>query len=133
MRAREKKVIRVGDRFYDSKRNIWEVTGTRPGGKLEMFDRARSYQCDRYHRDVKDWERVPVKRNVIIPAIDEHCGILSIQVLLEWKCPTCERPRGEPTEGFSFDGSRRLACHTWINPCGHVDKYSSIRAEARLA
>lgn len=28
------------------------------------------------------------------------------------------------------DGSRILFCDTWQNPCGHIDKYADVRAEA---
>jgi hypothetical protein len=51
-------VIRVGDKFSDGHGNIWEVIATLPGGKLDMLDRARTYFCMRYHRDVRAWERV---------------------------------------------------------------------------
>ena len=31
---------------------------------------------------------------------------------------------------LSFDGSRRLGCDGWHNPCGHVDSYADVRKEA---
>ena len=66
-------------------------------------------------------------RTVIIPACYEHAGMLSWTVDLEWVCPVCGGPRGEPSGGFSYDGSRRLVVSVWKNPCGHVDKYEDIR------
>jgi hypothetical protein len=72
-----------------------------------------------------------MKRTVTIPACDQHEGILSIKVTLNWICPVCGGPRGEPFKTFSYDGSRKLYCDGWINPCGHVDKYSAVREEAR--
>jgi len=71
-----------------------------------------------------------VKRTVTIPACDEHEGILAVRVTLDWTCPTCGGPRGEPHPAISYDGSRRLHCDGWSNPCGHVDKYSNVRIEA---
>lgn len=69
-------------------------------------------------------------RSVTIPACVEHNGFYAMTVTLEWKCPVCGGPRGEVFETQSYDGSRRLACHGWRNPCGHIDKYSDVRAEA---
>ncbi len=54
----------------------------------------------------------------------------AMTVTLKWTCPVCGGPRGEPFPSFSYDGSRRLCCDGWINPCGHVDKYDDVRAEA---
>lgn len=70
------------------------------------------------------------KRTVTIPARDEHQGWQSMEVELEWICPVCGGPRGEPHSAISYDGSRRLHCDGWENPCGHVDKYANIRIEA---
>lgn len=66
-------------------------------------------------------------RTVRIPARDDHDGRHSVQVTLEWVCPRCGAPRGEPERGISYDGSRRLAVDTCENPCGHTDYYSVIR------
>ncbi|MET4706705.1 hypothetical protein [Endozoicomonas lisbonensis] len=69
-------------------------------------------------------------KRVTIPACEEHCGQMAVNVELEWKCPACGGPRGEVYQTLSFDGSRRLGCDGWVNPCGHVDKYSAVRKEA---
>lgn len=49
--------IRIGDKFRIGD-TIYEVISTKPGGKVELFDRARSRFTDRWHREVKEWERV---------------------------------------------------------------------------
>jgi len=62
----------------------------------------------------------------------EHQGYHSIMVELNWVCPVCGRPRGDIFKTVSFDGSMRLYCDGWHNPCGHVDKYDSVRIEATI-
>jgi hypothetical protein len=71
-------------------------------------------------------------RTVEIPARDAHDGHASIRVDLLWECPTCGGPRGEVGRAISYDGSRRLECDGWSNPCGHIDLYASVRREAGL-
>ena len=66
-------------------------------------------------------------RTVSIPACYEHAGLFLWTVELEWVCPVCGGPRGEPRDGFSYDGSRRFVVSVWENPCGHVDRYEDIR------
>jgi hypothetical protein len=50
--------IRIGDKFKYGDDGILEVIGTKPGGKIELFDRARTRFVDCWHRDVKTWDRV---------------------------------------------------------------------------
>ena len=71
-----------------------------------------------------------MKQKVTIPACENHNGIHSITVELNWVCPKCGQPRGEVKKGLSYDGSMRLSVNTWENPCGHIDKYSDVRNEA---
>lgn len=49
--------VRVGDKFKwgDS---VVEVIGTKPGGKVELFDRAKCRFTDKWHKDVIAMERV---------------------------------------------------------------------------
>jgi hypothetical protein len=68
--------------------------------------------------------------NVTIPAKIQHEGIYSVVVTIKDTCPTCGQQRGKPTQGTSYDGSRRLSVDMWKNPCGHIDKYSAVRKEA---
>jgi hypothetical protein len=49
--------IRVGDKFKAGD-VTFEVIRVLPGGKLDLFDRARSRFTMRYHREVRTWERV---------------------------------------------------------------------------
>jgi len=49
--------IRIGDKFK-ANGTIYEVIGTKPGGKVELFDRQNLRFTDRWHRDVKQWERI---------------------------------------------------------------------------
>lgn len=72
-------------------------------------------------------------RTVTIPARAEHDGFDAIRVTLPWVCLHCGGPRGEPFETVSWDGSRTLAVHGWSNPCGHVEKYSEVRAASARA
>jgi len=72
----------------------------------------------------------PPTRWVSIPAQSEHNGFDTITIRLVWTCPVCAKPRGQIRRGTSYDGSRRLSCDTWENPCDHVDKYSDMRREA---
>lgn len=67
------------------------------------------------------------EREVRIPACAQHDGYASIRVRLPWRCLHCDGPRGEPQDVISWDGSRRLACHGWVNPCGHVELYREVR------
>lgn len=69
-------------------------------------------------------------RTVTIPACAQHEGFYRLTVTLQWVCPRCGGPRGEPFSTHSFDGSRRLGVDGWSNPCGHVDLYADVRAEA---
>jgi hypothetical protein len=67
------------------------------------------------------------QRTVVIPSRETHEGYYSMTVALPWTCLHCGGPRGEPFDALSFDGSRRLNVHSWLNPCGHVEKYSEVR------
>lgn len=70
-------------------------------------------------------------KTVRIPACRQHRGIYAANVTLRWRCPMCGGPRGEIFETLSYDGSLRLDVHGWINPCGHIDYYASVRREAQ--
>ena len=70
-------------------------------------------------------------RTVRIPGSTDHDGHHLITVTLPWVCPPCGEPRGPVIATLSYDGSRRLACDGWSNPGGHIDRYATVRAEAR--
>ena len=69
-------------------------------------------------------------KTVHIPSCDNHEGVYAIDVRLRWRCPVCGKPRGKITRGRSYDGSLCLDVDTWVNSCGHVDKYVDVRREA---
>ena len=71
------------------------------------------------------------QRTVRIPGSTEHAGHHLTSVTLRWVCPRCGGPRGLVRAAISYDGSRRLNCDGWSNPCGHIDYYSAVRAEGR--
>jgi hypothetical protein len=71
------------------------------------------------------------RRQVVVPGRDEHGGQWSAAVELEWTCPRCGEPRGEPFSTFSDDDGQRLLVHGWGNPCGHADFYWAVRAEVQ--
>lgn len=68
------------------------------------------------------------QRTITIPALEQHEGIFSVTATVPWICLHCGGPRGEPIDTLSYDGSRRLGVSGWTNPCGHVEKYSEVRA-----
>ena len=68
---------------------------------------------------------------VRIPGSDDHGGHHLVTVTPSWVCPICGGPRGQVVRTISYDGSRRLACDGWTNPCGHIDLYSAVRHEAK--
>ncbi len=55
------------------------------------------------------------------------------RVTVAWVCPACGGPRGEPRNGFAMDGSVRIYCDQWDNPCGHIDFYGAVLREAAAA
>ncbi len=70
---------------------------------------------------------------VEIPSRIQHEGIYKATYKISDSCPVCGSPRGKSFRTLSYDGSRRMDVDGWINPCGHVDVYSAIRAEAALS
>jgi hypothetical protein len=52
-------------------------------------------------------------------------------VTLTWVCPVCHGPRGIPKEHRFHEDGHWLTCDRWDNPCGHLDLYTAVLAEAR--
>lgn len=46
-----------GDKFR-TPTGVWAVIELKPGGRLELFCKARSSFQSRYHREVRTWERM---------------------------------------------------------------------------
>jgi hypothetical protein len=66
---------------------------------------------------------------VTIPTKSNHMGNPNNRVSLRIPntCPICGGKRGIPYKDYSFDGNRSIEVDRWINPCGHIDTYASIR------
>ena len=69
-------------------------------------------------------------KTVTISSRENHEGHYASTITVEWVCLKCGSPRGETYSGFSYDGSRRMAVDCWDNPCGHLELYSDVLAEA---
>ena len=54
-----------------------------------------------------------------------------ISVSLDWTCPECGGPRGEPGPFTFYEEGASHTCDRWVNPCGHVDKYTEVSQEHR--
>ncbi|QHE72665.1 hypothetical protein [Rhodococcus sp. WAY2] len=52
-------------------------------------------------------------------------------VTLTWVCPGCHGPRGIPKEHRFHEDGHWLTCDRWDNPCGHLDLYTAVLAQAR--
>lgn len=70
---------------------------------------------------------------VTIPSISEHggCPLNLVTLEISDNCPVCGVKRGQVFGTHSYDGSRRLYCDGWINPCGHIDSYVEVRKEGK--
>lgn len=92
------------------------------------FEEPISLIMDTYYQP--ETRNTETYKTVTIPARDEHEGYHARIVTLKWVCPVCGSKRGEPFDALSYDGSMRLNVHSWMNPCGHVDKYADVCKEA---
>ncbi|MFD6516959.1 hypothetical protein [Rhodococcus sp. NPDC060176] len=48
-------------------------------------------------------------------------------------CPRCGGSRGTPRNYNFHDDGAWLSCDSWDNPCGHIDRYDNVLAEAEQA
>lgn len=69
-------------------------------------------------------------KTICIPASEHHQGLYTTTVTVRWYCPRCGGPRGKIKKAKSYDGSQYLVVDAWENPCGHIDYYADVRAEA---
>lgn len=53
------------------------------------------------------------------------------EVAISVTCPRCGARRGESWPHRFHEDGQWLTCDRWDNPCGHVDMYESVLAEAR--
>jgi hypothetical protein len=52
-------------------------------------------------------------------------------VTIRGTCPTCGGPRGKPRNLNQYDDGAYYCVDVWDNPCGHVDRYTAVIAEAK--
>ncbi len=54
----------------------------------------------------------------------------AVAVTVEWTCPKCGGPRGEPHGHNQGEDGEWFHVHVWENPCGHMDYYGVVLEEA---
>lgn len=57
---------------------------------------------------------------------------LARAVTVDWICPRCGQPRGEPYSKTFYENDDYITCHRWDNLCGHIDAYADVLKEARF-
>jgi hypothetical protein len=57
-------------------------------------------------------------------------GVWTTEVTIVKTCPVCGGPRGDAYGSHFREDGEYYHCHTWDNPCGHNDMYSSVLVEA---
>ena len=62
-----------------------------------------------------------------------YIGLTIVTVTVPAICPTCGAPRGKPYYWRFCEDGEWYSCDRWDNECGHVDMYSAVLAEYRLA
>lgn len=58
------------------------------------------------------------------------CRPVTRKVVISAHCPVCGARRGEPRGLNQHDDGEWYWVNVWTNPCGHVDSYSAVAAEA---
>ncbi|MFI0827191.1 hypothetical protein ACH4Q7_22360 [Streptomyces roseolus] len=61
-----------------------------------------------------------------------YSGVTIRTVVVSANCPTCGGPRGEATPYRFCEDGEYLTVDRWENPCGHIDMYAAVLAEARI-
>jgi hypothetical protein len=84
---------------------------------------------------MKTRSETPRTKTVTIRACVEHWGRQKRSVVLKWIFPECGGPRGKKIyhDAQSYDGGFWMYVDGWSNPCGHIDTYNDVRAEADAA
>lgn len=52
------------------------------------------------------------------------------RITISDRCPICGGPRGEPRNLNQCDDGNYYSVDIWENPCGHIDSYPNVLAEA---
>ena len=58
-------------------------------------------------------------------------GVILRTVTIAASCPRCGGPRGKPRVVRGCEDGEYYWVHTWDNPCGHIDHYRAVLAEAQ--
>jgi len=53
-------------------------------------------------------------------------------VTISDQCPTCGGPRGVPERRPFYEDGFNYSVDCWNNPCGHIDLYPAVLAEASV-
>lgn len=72
-----------------------------------------------------------IERIVEIPVLIGSNFYTTKHVILNWQCPVCGGTRGDVYRTQAYDGSLRVNCDGWQNPCGHIDMYEAVLKEAQ--
>ncbi|MGA5496697.1 hypothetical protein ACPCSP_20280 [Streptomyces cinereoruber] len=88
----------------------------------------------RYVQDVADLE--PMPRSMTYRICDRgtgrgYEGVKVVTVEVDPWCPRCGGPRGTARPSRFCEDGEYYSVHEWDNPCGHVDMYFEVLAEAR--
>ncbi len=59
--------------------------------------------------------------------------VITVSVEIADTCPWCGRPRGVPVRRTFHEDGVNYSVDCWKNPCGHIDFYEAVLAEARGA
>ena len=57
-------------------------------------------------------------------------AVVTRKVTISAYCPKCGQQRGEPKGMNLCDDGEWYWVQAWVNPCGHVDYYTDVLAEA---
>ncbi len=60
-------------------------------------------------------------------------GVVLRTVEIADACPACGGDRGRPVPRRFCEDGEWYDADCWANPCGHVDKYAAVLAEAAAA
>ena len=72
----------------------------------------------------------PVTQKTVTVPIRLKSGIASIDVTLNWICPTCREPRGDIFDNSIPYADKEIMADGWRNPCEHGESYADVVKEA---
>lgn len=70
-------------------------------------------------------------KTVCISKRDSNGYLEGTQLInVNWVCPQCGQPRGKIVKGRVIEEAQNYTVDTWVNDCGHCDKYTNMQDEA---